>query len=124
MKVNARTSGFVLLVGLCLVWILLSCGEDDITLGHKAYKVSGTVSDSITGLPIDSAKITPNDTFYDTSDVVEPWWTDSAGLYAIPTERSTITIFVRKEGYYTKFQCLENVRSDTSGVDFQLVPME
>ncbi len=57
MKVNVRIGGLILLVSLCLVWIF-SCGKDDIILDGFTHTISGTVYDSVTLSPVDSALVT------------------------------------------------------------------
>ena len=61
MRVNARIGGLILSVSFCLA-LVLSCKDDPVIVDGFAFTISGTVYDSVTSLPIDSAPVTWGDT--------------------------------------------------------------
>ncbi len=113
MKVNARIGGLILLASFCLA-LVLSCDKPGPTDG-PAYSVSGTVTDSITSAPIDSALIAIGDS------TATQAFTDTSGYYRFATWPGKFTLFVCKPGYNTKSQSID-LRSNLTGIDFQLVP--
>ena len=102
----------------CLILLAAGCVEDRPTDGYVP-QVSGTVTDSLTGLPIDGAAVRWPDT---TGTLPDPRLTDSAGRYRIPLYGMSTTVYVQKVGYYTKWKEVVNVMADVGNCDFQLVP--
>jgi len=102
--------------------VLLGCGKDKVVDGHAMYFFRGTVLDSLTKFPIDSAWI-------DAGDTLQPHlsYTDSSGWYimkAVAYPNHPIFIFCGKEGYITKKEpALVHSYKDTTIVNFELVPV-
>ena len=90
-----------------------ACVEDP-TGGESAHSFSGTVTDSASGLAIDSAKISLSDTTFTMF-----WYTDTLGFYKGGTFGGNITIFVQKPGYRTD-SLRFNLLSNMTGIDFQM----
>ena len=113
-----RLEGRLLLLAVmaaCMLVIGPSC-KDKTIYEHSGY-VSGTVTDSLSGQPLDSARITWGDTVGRISSL-----TDSNGTYVIQVPVPHPTVFARKEGYLTKWLEVSVTGTHTSGVDFQLTP--
>lgn len=106
------TVKLILLFGVCIVFFI-SC-EDEVLHGDAWHSVSGTIYDSLTNNPIDSALLKINYSTSITYDI-----TDSTGEYSVPGI-GIITLIVIKDGYSSK-QAELNVVTDTTGVDFYLV---
>lgn len=97
------------------VLIFISCITDS---GDWGSSLSGIVTDSISGVPIESALIYAGDT---TNEY--PVATDSAGKYAWANFGYGPTIvFVKKVGYATVSRTFEKWRGDKKGADFRLMP--
>ena len=111
MKVNARIGGLILLASFCLA-LVLSCDKPGPTDG-PAHSVSGTVIDSITSAPIDSALIAVGD-----SNAIITF-TDSTGYYQLATFAGSFNLYVLKPGYKTKSRDID-LRSNMTGIDFEL----
>lgn len=95
--------------------IFSACVEDtNLLLDDSTNTFSGTVTDSATGLAIDSAKISLTDTTLTTF-----WYTDTLGFYKGVTFGGSITIFVQKSGYRTD-SLRFNLSGDPTGIDFQM----
>jgi hypothetical protein len=102
----------LLLLGLVT---LTSCFLDS---GDFGSSLSGTVTDSITGLPIESALVYWEDTLHTT-----PFFTDSAGIYhSLDFGYGPTVVFVCKTAYHTGVRYLPKWRGDKKSVDFRLVP--
>jgi hypothetical protein len=114
MRVLARACLLLAAAAMTQFW-LMSCGDDD--WGDRTVIVSGTVTDSATMVPVDSARLT----WDDSTDQIAPWFSDSTGAYSVPLRGSNAVLFVRKKGYKTQSRTLTNVTSDLYGVDFGLV---
>ena len=78
--------------------------------------MSGFVTDSVSGTPIDSARIYTGDTLPGS-----PWYSDSTGYYTAASFGSRITVFVQETGYRTKSRELY-LTGDATDIDFELVP--
>lgn len=115
MKTNP-TLGMIIVLMICAIAVHISCDKEALVLGEKWLGISGTVVDSITGLAVDSARISLQDTLTDYSI-----FTDSTGFYKAPALSGTMTVFARKSNYATQWRTLQ-IRADTTGVDFELVP--
>jgi len=83
----------------------------------KSYTVSGTVEDNA-GNALTNASVEATDS---SGTVVDSATTDSAGAYSISLPDGDYTITADKSQYETGSQSV-SVTSDTSGVDFSLVP--
>ena len=106
----------LLAIAMGVILLNLPTCRDHGCCDDRAYGISGTVSNSSTGAPIGSAKVT----LFDTSDAFDPCLTDSGGRFSLPLYGSNATLFVRKEGYDTQSRELKNITSDQSGIDFKL----
>lgn len=108
---------------LCLVPLiatsLIGC-KDRISDGGGFTTVSGTVIDSLSGEPFDSARIT----ILDTLTLARPIFSDSLGHWHhwFPGT-ATITYYCQKDGYHTKSAVVSSTRENESfsGVDFLLL---
>ncbi len=101
-----------------IVLSLIGC-RDRISDGGGFTTVEGTVIDSLSGEPIDSARIT----MLDTLTLAEPMFTDSLGhWYHWYQGAASITYYCQKDGYHTKSAMVNPVREDQriTGVDFSL----
>ena len=94
----------------------ISSCSDDTTSPDVPHSVAGVITDSLTGLAIDSAEVT----FSDTS-LPGPWYSDSLGRYRATTLGTSRTIYVQKTGYVTAWRAL-HLDKDMNGVDFRLLP--
>jgi hypothetical protein len=102
---------------LLLAVIAMSLGsgpgcDKDHKIIDKAVTVSGTVTDSVSGVALDSAGIA----VFDTAQV--PIQTDSTGAYRFTTWGTAAMVYALKSGYKTKWQYAH----DGDKIDFQLVP--
>ena len=93
------------------IWAL-SC-DDAGTDGDTAGTYSGTVTDSVTGLPIDSAMIS----LRDTSGVSV--YTDSTGAFESVALGDNVRIFARKDGYETRYKDV-TLGENSQGLVFEL----
>jgi hypothetical protein len=87
--------------------------------GDHGYSISGTVIDSLTKAPIDSAWVIVHDT-----TAFAPTYTDSLGHYYWGSDAggwSKSWLYVGKPGYRTKSRYFAEVRTDIRGIDFELV---
>ncbi len=108
----------VLFIGVCLS--LIGCEKHDVSHEVVGY-VEGTVIDSLTRLPTDSAWIsrTPDTTF-------EPLrLSDSLGYYFVGQFPGRhVFFYCGKKGYVTKkSKQFEIEKNKTTRVDFELVPL-
>jgi hypothetical protein len=93
----------------------LAC-EDDITHGEISLRVSGTVTDSLSSVALESVAIA----FDDTTSI--DTYTDSTGFYTHVTGgRNSATVYAMKEGYRTKSKFAQD-RPGGDTLDFQLAP--
>ena len=104
---------------LLLVCVLFfgSCGMED-----PAITISGTVTDSMSGLPIDSAIIHDSDTISSAA-----FYSDSLGKYTLGgMGYRNFRVFCRKTGYQTKVRTVRSSKDHLTfrGVDFRLVPQQ
>lgn len=133
---SGNSSKFILTVGLRVsslffrdevsmskaLWLLLfgtitlvSCFQED---RDFASSVSGIVTDSISGLPIESALVFWDDTLGD-----EGVGTDSLGYYLmVKWGNGPTSIYVRKTGYRIGLQTFREWRGERKNVDFKLIP--
>lgn len=118
MNGKRRFDGRLLLLAV-VAWctFLLGASCEDKTIYEHTWQISGTVTDTLTGQPLDSARITWGDTV---SDVHVLTNTDGTYEFGVPMNRPTL--FARKEGYLTKSVELRLTREYTSGMDFELTP--
>lgn len=109
----------VLIIGVCLS--LVGCEKGKVSYEHFG-RVEGTVIDSLTRLPIDSAwiSVTP-----DTS--VKPiTYTDSSGHYRFTDFSGKYRFhYCGKNGYVTKKSRVYEIKwKETTIIDFELVLLE
>jgi len=110
---------------LTLLLILLTsfiagsgCRHKDIPTGDFAQTVFGTVTDSVSGLPIDSARVTFSDT-----NLTVAFHSDSTGFYQFATFGVyNLLIFVQKSGYQTASRTITS-GFDSVEVNFLLAPL-
>lgn len=105
-----------LTIAACLAIFHLSCSDDDGTRPPSAYSFEGSVTDSISGVPLDSASIS----YSDPPPTIAPYYSDSTGHYRGAALAGRITIFVHKSGYVTQSRQLHLDRNLT-GVNFRLL---
>lgn len=114
MRMSAWLRMVALVAGLTL--LVQSCGlggDDD---GETSFSISGTVSDSLTGIGLDSAGVAIDN---ELSTVI---YTDTAGRFDYTSwGGGTRRVFAVKEGYTSKSR-LVNLSADPKDVDFQLAP--
>ena len=109
----------VILVFLVLLVLLLSACDKEAIIGHKTYSFSGFVTDSITGMPIDSATISVDDSITGTF-----WFTDSSGYYiGVGFQGSQIlkTLYVQRTSYDTQSRNIDLDRNLTN-INFKMIP--
>jgi len=102
-----------LLVLLAMAALLMNCKE---RLGDPIFRIRGTVIDSTTGLPMDSAWI-------DTYDSIPPYYiySDSSGYYITQFGGiHWINIYCGKTGYLISHKRLYGNR-DFDNIDFRLI---
>lgn len=93
----------------------VSCIFDN---GEFGSSLSGIVTDSVTGISIESALVYAGDTASE-----YPVATDSAGKYTwADFGYGPSIVFVKKEGYKTVSRTFSKWRGEKKGVDFRLVP--
>jgi hypothetical protein len=109
-----KTSTLILLVAFLLSIIGINCGTD---ITDPFWTVTGNVTDSLSALPIDSARIY----IYDTIPVYLSY-SDTAGKYSTGMlgNHSGLKIFCRKTGYISKYVIIDLYRN-VENVNFQLV---
>jgi hypothetical protein len=105
--------GFLFVV-LATASVLSTACEKDTLVHDRPNFYSGTITDSATGIAIESASV-GTDTIG-----VGPYLSDSGGHYRGLTYSSRITIYVQKTGYQTQSRSLYFTK-DLTGVDFKLV---
>ena len=118
---TSKIKRFTMLLLLCsTVFISFYCEERP----EPRNLIRGTVTDSITGAPIDSAQITVGDTLGDTVSPVKIFYSNQQGKYeAYPYTSGVVQVFCRKETYSTKMINLDLTtnRDVYENVDFELV---
>lgn len=116
---NARVKNIiVILILLVLLVLLLSACDKEVVIGHKTLSFSGFVTDSITGMPVDSAIISLNDSINGAI-----WFTDSSGYYiGVGFPGSQIqTFYVQKTSYDTQSRNIVLNRNLTN-INFKMIP--
>jgi hypothetical protein len=118
-----RTVGFLVATGAVAIgiwFVQLAGGCDRITGGGEVVtRISGVVTNSQTGEPIDSVVI------YETDSSLALAITDSTGTYLIlPYGYRVIHIYYQKEGYRTQVMILRSSKflHAFEHVDIRLVP--
>lgn len=114
-SVPARRMLLVILVGAMLYGSCRQPKQIVDTLTH----ISGIVTDSTTGLAIDSALISLEDTL---SPSIKTY-TDSSGAYALdPFGQGTFVVYCRKDSYRTRWTTIRSSSANDvfDSVDFQL----
>ena len=113
-----------LAVFCCLAFlgiIVGSCAKDR-TIGPRgSWHVSGRVTDSVTGQPIDSAYMIPGDTSdFDGTGV----YSNGDGFYNIELPILIRDVTARKEGYLPQMRGFHDLQPDNtvSDLDFRLKP--
>lgn len=116
MKVKPKRFILACLSLLCIVFVL-SCEDNEFMNGEKGFVVSGKLTDSVTTLPIDSVLMSWGDTLIPTHDTL----TDTTGNYSLLVPQSTRIIYARKAGYKTKGREIQNLNSNVSNFNFEVV---
>jgi len=108
-------------IGLLLLIFLVALACNSCRTGPEPlYLIRGTVTDSVTGAPIDSAQVTVGDTI---SPVVV-FHSNQHGEYAAyPDTFGVVHLYCRKEAYLTRMIDVELVGGKFvyKDVDFELV---
>jgi hypothetical protein len=105
----------IILHTILTIPIFISCITDS---GDWGSSLSGMVTDSVTGMPIESAMVYAGDT-----TTGHPVATDSTGSYGwADFGYGPTVVFVKKAGYATSIRTFEKWRSEKKGVDFRLAP--
>jgi hypothetical protein len=109
-----KTSTLILLVAFLLSISVINCGTDIV---DPIWNITGNVTDSLSTLPIDSARVYINDTI---SSHIS--YTDTAGHYVTSMfgNHSGLKIFCCKTGYISKYVIIDLYRN-VENVNFQLV---
>ncbi len=103
-----------LLVMAVACLLLVASGDKGVKTDGLGHSFSGFVTDSVSGTPIDSAKIYTSDTISGT-----PWYSDSTGYYIAASFRSRLTAIVQKTGYRTRSREVD-LTGDPTDIDFEL----
>jgi hypothetical protein len=93
----------------------LACEEEEIVYREDVIMIEGTVTDSVSGLALESVAISLNDT------VSIDTYTDSAGRYEYVEGGTSATVYAMKEGYRTKSK-FTGSHPAVDTLDFQLAP--
>ncbi len=110
-----RVAQFILIA--CFTLVVGNGCHDDPPYHPDLFRISGTITDSLTGNPIDSAWVTNEPTSPE-----QLYFTDSLGGYEVHAlEGVRAELRVGKEGYVTKERTFEPLRGDLGGIDFKLV---
>lgn len=96
---------FIIFISLCYL-LFLSCEEK--SLVDPVIVISGLVTDSVTGLPVDSAVLCYEDTVQCLINV----YSDSLGYYHFSPGwgYTEFTIYCIKEGYYPESKTLRSTK--------------
>lgn len=107
---------FLLIVLVTLSFISNGCNDE--TDSDLLTTVRGTVTDSVTGLPLANAEI-----YLDDTTTIESWYiTDSTGRYGVASfGYARWTVFCLVEGYQTKSRYVRS-EHNVDGVDFEMAP--
>lgn len=109
--------GLTLAVAMIVVFISGSCHKSQ-PPEPNLFRISGTVVDSLTGSPIDSARVINVENGSD-----EESDTDESGYYEVPAvEGLKALVRVTKAGYKTKEREFQSIRTNMIDVGFELVP--
>ena len=103
----------LVLLTLLLVILLSTACEDDTTCG-PAFTFSGYVTDSLTGIAIESVTVTGE------GIINAPIVTDSTGHYRGSTQWGRVTLQVIKQGYQTQSREIQ-ATEHPSAVNFKLI---
>jgi hypothetical protein len=107
----------ILFIMAAVLSAMITCSKDKI-VETAPGKVYGVVTDSITLAPIESAAIYP----YDIGSA--PKYTDSTGYYALPLMPVTgVNVLCLKGGFVEKTRQCNIIASESTRVDFQIVPI-
>lgn len=93
----------------------VSCNND---IGEGHALVTGTISDSLTKLPIAEAWLAVTD-----SSEEFRFYADSSGNYRwVSFGHINVTLFVGKDGYNSKSRFFRSVGGEMNGINFELSP--
>jgi hypothetical protein len=107
----------ILLITAVIVSAMVTCSKDKVVETLPGI-VFGIVTDSLSAAPIESAAIYP----YDIGSA--PKYTDSTGYYALPLMPVTVVnLLCLKGGYVEKTRQGTVIASESTRVDFQIVPV-
>ena len=117
MNAEIKNKVVILIFFVHLVLLLSACDKEAI-IGHKTYSFSGLVTDSITRMPVDSARISVDDSITGTF-----WFTNSSGYYiGVSIRGSQIqTLYVQKTSYDTQSRNIDLDRNLTN-INFKMIP--
>ncbi len=104
----------------CLCFLAFqSCSEKPTDRGFRSAFVTGSVTDSLSGSPIDSAIISLADTLFFRDSI----YTDTSGFYLDFAGAQGLyrPVYCRKTGYQPQKKIVDLVR-DTTKVDFNMSP--
>ena len=99
--------------------VAIGCDDDDgITIDGKGITVTGTVTDSISGQPLDSVLVSWGDTLVQELGA----FSDSLGRYMLSAPVYGRIIWARKDGYASKGREIVGVNPDLTltNFDFEL----
>lgn len=105
----------LLMAFLAAVIMFNSCEEDSVRR-EVFYSFSGIVTDFVSGLPVDSAKVSLHDSV---SGLF--WYTDSTGYFIGSEFVGKHSVFVQKAGFISEDTVIDLFENLTN-VDFLLVP--
>ncbi len=91
---------------------IVACDHE---IGERAYIVSGIISDSLGGTPVDSAIVSWDDTIN-----APQVHSDATGFYAIQIPAGSHELFVRKIGYQTNRRDLGSLNANRPNVNVLL----
>lgn len=113
-------SSAILSTVICILFAVCAGCHANPPYHPDLFRISGIITDSVTGNPVDSAWVTNEPT---APGLV--FYSDSLGSYrvdALETEQAVLR--VGKEGYVTKERTFEPLRGDLDGIDFELVLLD
>jgi hypothetical protein len=111
-------------VTIFIIFLLSACERSEPTDGVRGGYVNGTVIETGTTLPIDSAEIRWSPTVIDSTS--RTTYTDSMGYYIFYSgfNVGTFEISASKQGFETTVNNVNVVREDTVYLNFELKRME